>query len=506
MRLPQSLSVTRFVERRDVVLQEPSTAGDVDILHVRTPTEEAVVESTWHTVRQIATYAVMIVSDAVTLLLAMVLAVSIWGLGSGFDPLWMYCVSVSVMFASFAMLGLYPGIGMTPAVEIRQTSMVVCVVMSTFAAATLLHARDPWMLVQVGLVWMALLIALPVSRGVTRSLLSRTTWWGAPTVIFGTGETGVSIYESLRDNPTWGLRPIGIVDDSIRSEAAEQGYLGRTSEVPDLVREFGVTWCVVAMPDRPREEILRLVDDYAGMIPHTLVVPDLAGLPSLWTGAADCGGYPGLQLKERLLMPVPQVIKRGTDVLLTLLVVLMCVPLMVILAAIVKLTSKGPVFYAQQRLGLHGKPFRAWKFRTMVPNADAILEEYLQNHEELRQEWERDHKLKKDPRVTLVGRFLRKTSLDELPQVWNVLLGEMSLVGPRPIVQAEVDRYGDCYDLYLRVRPGITGLWQVSGRNNTTYEERVQLDGYYVRNWSPWLDLCILLSTIRVVLLREGAF
>ncbi|MFG0253784.1 MAG: undecaprenyl-phosphate galactose phosphotransferase WbaP [Rhodopirellula sp. JB053] len=504
MRLPQSLSVTRLLDRRDIVL--PNSNSSDGVLQVRAPSERDAVESARHSLRQLATYAVMILADGATLAFAMGLAFTVCGLGTGFDPVMMFWLSAGVMFASFVMLGLYPGIGITPAVEIRQTTMVVSVVMSAFAAATLVHARDPWALLHVAVVWMTLLVSMPVSRGMARWLLAKTSWWGAPTVIFGAGETGVSIYESLRDNPTWGLRPIGIVDDSIRSEAASQGYLGRTSEVPDLVREFGVTWCVVAMPDRPREEILKLVDDYAGMIPHTLVVPDLAGLPSLWTGATDCGGFPGLRLKERLLMPLPRISKRFVDIALTLAVIVMCAPLMILLAVIVKLTSRGPVFYGQQRLGLHGKPFKAWKFRTMVPNADAILEEYLEKHEELREEWERDHKLKKDPRVTLVGRFLRKTSLDELPQVWNVLTGEMSLVGPRPIVQAEADRYGDCFGLYLRVRPGITGLWQVSGRNNTTYEERVQLDGYYVRNWSPWLDFCILLSTIRVVLLREGAF
>ncbi|MCM2370997.1 undecaprenyl-phosphate galactose phosphotransferase WbaP [Aporhodopirellula aestuarii] len=504
MRLPQSTSISRFVDTRNDVLKEPTASGDV--LHVRPHADIHVAESVSHTLRHLATYLAMIVSDAAALFVALAVAVTACGVGNGFDPYLMYFVSAFVMLASFAMLGLYPGIGLTPAVEIRQTSTVVCIMMTAFAAATVLHARDAWVLLPIGFVWMTLLVALPVLRGVMRSMLARTNWWGASTVIFGSGETGVSIYESLRANPTWGLRPIGIVDDSIRSEGAAQAYLGRASEVEGLVREFGVTWCVVAMPDRPRDEILKLVDDYAGMIPHTLVVPDLAGLPSLWTGAADCGGYPGLQLKERLLMPVPRVVKRCVDVTLTLIVIVVLAPFLVLLAAIVKLTSPGPIFYAQQRLGLHGKPFRAWKFRTMVPDADAILEKYLQEHEELRLEWERDHKLRKDPRVTLVGQFLRKTSLDELPQVWNVLLGEMSLVGPRPIVQAEVDRYGDCYGLYLRVLPGITGLWQVSGRNNTTYEERVQLDSYYVRNWSPWLDFCILLSTVRVVLLREGAF
>jgi Undecaprenyl-phosphate galactose phosphotransferase WbaP len=170
------------------------------------------------------------------------------------------------------------------------------------------------------------------------------------------------------------------------------------------------------------------------------------------------------------------------------------------------MSTRGPIVYSHKRLGRNGRHFNAWKFRTMFQNADQVLELYLEEHPELREEWERDHKLKFDPRVTRIGRFLRKTSLDELPQLWNVIRGDMSLVGPRPIVDAEIEKYGAYYGLYTMVKPGITGLWQVSGRNNTTYDERVQLDAYYVRNWSPWLDLYLLLRTIRIVLFAKGAY
>jgi lipopolysaccharide/colanic/teichoic acid biosynthesis glycosyltransferase len=142
----------------------------------------------------------------------------------------------------------------------------------------------------------------------------------------------------------------------------------------------------------------------------------------------------------------------------------------------------------------------------MFQNSDLILEHYLEQHPELLEEWQRDHKLRFDPRITRIGKFLRKTSLDELPQLWNVITGDMSLVGPRPIVTAEIEKYDIYYHLYTMVKPGITGLWQVSGRNNTTYDERVQFDAYYVRNWSPWMDLYLLLRTIRIVLFAKGAY
>ena len=181
-------------------------------------------------------------------------------------------------------------------------------------------------------------------------------------------------------------------------------------------------------------------------------------------------------------------------------------PLLALIAIGVKISSPGPIFYGQKRVGRGGKSFVAWKFRSMKCDADRELARHLEANPRLRAEWEKTQKLKNDPRITGFGRLVRKTSLDELPQLWNVLFAEMSLVGPRPIVESEIVKYNDAFQLYARVRPGITGLWQVSGRNLTTYDQRVHLDATYVRNWSPWLDLYVLARTVRVVLFSEGAF
>ncbi|WP_416672717.1 sugar transferase [Egbenema bharatensis] len=194
------------------------------------------------------------------------------------------------------------------------------------------------------------------------------------------------------------------------------------------------------------------------------------------------------------------------DLAATLIGGLILLPLIVMIAILVRLDSSGPIFYSQIRIGQGGHHFKAWKFRTMVRDAEQSLQDYLDKHPELKDAWIRDRKLRYDPRVTRVGRFLRRTSLDELPQLWNILRGEMSLVGPRPIVDEEVERYGSKFELYKKVIPGLTGLWQISGRNNITYEERVNLDAYYVRNWSVWLDVYILLRTLWVVITAEGAY
>jgi Undecaprenyl-phosphate galactose phosphotransferase WbaP len=214
-----------------------------------------------------------------------------------------------------------------------------------------------------------------------------------------------------------------------------------------------------------------------------------------------------LELRKSLLMAGPRATKRCLDLALATGALVFLGPLMLLIAALIKVESRGGLaFYRQSRVGMGRGEFFVWKFRTMIPDAETVLAKYLAAHPELRDEWERDQKLKKDPRVTRIGRFLRKTSLDELPQLINVLRGEMSLVGPRPIVDGEIAKYGDSFGLYTQVIPGLTGLWQVSGRNLTTYQERIEMDTYYVRNWSPWLDIWVLARTIKVVVTGYGAY
>lgn len=199
-------------------------------------------------------------------------------------------------------------------------------------------------------------------------------------------------------------------------------------------------------------------------------------------------------------------VSRFIDVILILLAAPFILMFFLIISVSILLDSKGGVFYRQSRIGLGGRRFMALKFRTMVLNADQILHEYLEKSPELKAEWQATHKLKQDPRVTRVGSVLRKLSLDEMPQFWNVLIGDMSLIGPRPIVEAEIEKYGKCFDLYIQSRPGLTGLWQVSGRSDTSYKRRVELDEYYLLNRSIKLDIQIILKTIYVVIGRKGAY
>jgi Undecaprenyl-phosphate galactose phosphotransferase WbaP len=263
---------------------------------------------------------------------------------------------------------------------------------------------------------------------------------------------------------------------------------------------------VVSLPDFSMNRLTETLDRYSGLVPHLMVLSDTNTLPTLWGASRSFGRLSGIEVRNGLLLSTLQGVKRALDLVVVFTALCMSLPLMVFIAVGIKLTSRGPIFFGHTRIGRHGRTFKAWKFRTMHPNGDAILREYLQRVVAAQVEWEADRKLKNDPRVTGFGRFLRKFSLDELPQMWNVFRGDMSIVGPRPIVQSEVALYGDVYRLYTTVKPGITGLWQVSGRNDIGYDDRVRLDQFYIRHWSPWLDVYILAKTVTALLSRDGAY
>nr|WP_246581031.1 sugar transferase [Deinococcus aestuarii] len=226
---------------------------------------------------------------------------------------------------------------------------------------------------------------------------------------------------------------------------------------------------------------------------------------SRWAGSHHLGNFSVLEARRRHLEPGDLRQKRVFDLLVVALLFPVLTPLLLLVGLAVALDSRGPVLYGAPRLGWRGGSFRCWKFRSMHENAEERLAELLDQDPEARAYYDTYHKLRDDPRVTRVGRFLRRTSLDELPQLLNVLRGEMSLVGPRPYLPRERPKIGTHADVILSCRPGMTGWWQVSGRSGTSFQGRVQIDLQYVRRWSPWLDLTLLAATVRVVLARKGA-
>ena len=464
------------------------------------------------TTRPALTASLLLFGDLTALLVSGALAVGLRHLLDGgfnpvvYIPLW----PVAGLFVLvYALVGLYPGVGLAPAEELRRLTLATTLVYLVLGAGTFLFKEGDAYSRAVFLgAWAFSVVLVPLSRALVRHLFAKKKWWGYPVLVLGAGKTGRMVVRTLKRQPGLGLKPVAVLDDDPEKHGALEGVpvVGGVELAPVIARELGIRHAIVAMPGVPRGKLLDLLEQYGGVFPHLVLIPDLFGFSSLWVSAQDLGGVLGLEVRQRLLFASPRILKRVMDVAIGAVGGLLLSPLLAAIAILIKMDSPGAVLYGHTRIGQGGRRFIAWKFRSMVVDADRVLEEYLAKRPELREEWERDQKLKNDPRVTRVGRILRKLSLDELPQLWNVIKGEMSLVGPRPIVQDELAKYGDKGTFYLKVKPGMTGLWQVSGRNDISYKERVELDVYYVRNWSVWLDLYILARTVWVVLFGKGAY
>ena len=413
-----------------------------------------------------------------------------------------------LFLGAFFSEDIYPGLFLHPAEEIkrvvRSTTRVFLVCL---AFSFLLKDTDHYSRTVLLSTWLIGTVAVILSRHITRSVFHRQTWWNIPAVVLGAGPAAQRLLHNLT-KADLGIRITGVLSEEPHTQwdTSLPPVIGDLTVAPLVVSIGAARYAILAMPHRSPAEITAIIQQHCRRFRHVLLVPDLPMICSVGVVSRDLGGELGLEIPQRLSFPVPRLFKRVADLFVSTTALLLLSPLLMVIAILIKITSRGPIFFGHRRCGRDGQSFRAWKFRSMVQDSNRVLDEYLMNNPEAMREWSADHKLRKDPRVTSVGSFLRRFSLDELPQLANVLFGQMSLVGPRPIVENEIERYADGYDLYCRVTPGITGLWQVSGRNNTTYPERVTFDRYYVRNWSVWLDLYILVRTFRVVLKAEGAY
>ena len=263
---------------------------------------------------------------------------------------------------------------------------------------------------------------------------------------------------------------------------------------------------IVATPNLDQAEMTRMINYSVSAFRYNVLIPDFFSINNIWMSVRDFDGILGLATSHKLKMFWNLAIKRFLDIVFVSLGGLFILPFLLLIALAVKISSPGPILYGNRRLGLNGVYFSAYKFRSMIMDADKKLERILEADPRLREEWESSHKLKDDPRVTKIGKFLRRTSFDEFPQLINILKGEMSLVGPRPVTDAEIEKYGENARRILTVKPGLTGLWQVSGRSDTDYSERVSYDIYYLQSWSVWLDLWIIYRTPGAIFKGKGAY
>jgi Undecaprenyl-phosphate galactose phosphotransferase WbaP len=355
--------------------------------------------------------------------------------------------------------------------------------------------------------WSLGVALIPVFRSGMKSLLRSAGWWQKPTVILGAGPNALDAYRALQSERGAGYEVMGFIslNGSIELPAPVQSVAA--DEVLPLLKSLRNPHLILALSQSEMQKHSEVVQRLILRYQSFSWIPDISGLPLMGMDVSHFFRHEVLLLdvKNNLDNYFARSLKRLLDIVLCGSALIVLAPLFAYIAFQIRKT-KGPIFFGHERIGQGGKKFLCYKFRTMIPDADENLKSFLESNPEAREEWEREYKLKNDPRITPIGDFLRRSSLDELPQLWNAFIGEMSLVGPRPVTEEELVKYGDKVDFYLATRPGITGLWQVSGRNDVTYEARTNLDAWYVKNWNVWYDIVILCKTVRVVLGEQGAY
>ena len=416
-------------------------------------------------------------------------------------PLWILVYVITGLYRRENLLG---GFKEYELIFRGTTASVLLVVLAGFLEPTFILARG-WLLLSWGLTFALTAASRFVLRRVVYAQRQRGHFL-SPAVIIGANEEGRLLAEQLWRWRTSGLYLVGVVCDEVPPGTPiyqQLQVLGPLSALDELIPTHGIEEIIIASSALTREKMLQVFERY-GLSKQVNLRLTSGLFEVITTGLKikEIGYVPLIRVDHMRLTGVNQTIKVFLDYGITIPVLVVLAPILLLLAIAVRLDSSGPAIHRRRVMGINGSQFDAFKFRTMHVNGDEILQQYPEKQAELAQ----NHKLKDDPRVTRVGQFLRKFSLDELPQFINVLRGEMSLVGPRIISPPEMAMYEHWSMNLLTVKPGITGLWQVSGRSDLAYDERVRLDMQYIRNWTIWLDLQLLIQTIPAVLRSKGAY
>lgn len=383
------------------------------------------------------------------------------------------------------------------------TTATVLLMAVTFFLRPLVYSRSMY-------VYTALLtlVFLCVERLFIRQLWSRWRKRGIGVdrvLIVGAGEVGRALMRNVVAQPDLAYQIVGFVDDDAERGQTDIGRfsaLGSTENIQRLLRERQIDEVIITLPWTARDKIIRILNLCQRARVTAKIVPDMFQLSLSRIAIDDVGGIPLISAQETRMSLLDSVIKRMIDMVGSLALLIVFAPLMSIITILIRLDSSGPIIFAQKRIGRNGREFVAYKFRTMRVGAE---DEKATLHR-LNEATGPLFKIRNDPRRTRIGRWVRRTSMDELPQLFNVLRGEMSIVGPRPALPEEVEQYQEWHKRRLEIAPGITGLWQVSGRNELIFDEMVMLDIYYIENWTPWTDIWIMLRTIPTVLLARGAY
>ena len=380
---------------------------------------------------------------------------------------------------------------------------------STLAILTMLFLMRRGQLysrILVGAMFTLAIIFLPLIRLRAKKLLYSAGLMRRKLLIVGSGAAARSAYSAIIHEPNLGYEVTGFVDDKPGQIDRFKIHTG-IEKISRYIKAADIHDVVVAKPELPKDELIKLVNVVQHKADNTLFIPDLGGIAVSGTELRHFFKEQTMiiEIRNNLSQPLNYLTKRLIDYVAGLAVFLLSLPLLVYLARRIKKDSPGPAILKQERIGKDGRLFMCYKFRTMYEDAEERLDEILATDPAAKEEWEKFWKLKNDPRITKVGGWLRSSSLDELPQVFNILKGQMSLIGPRPYLPREQEFLAEEAHTILRLPPGITGLWQVSGRSNTDYNFRLAMDSWYVKNWDLWLDVMIVFKTFGVVLRRDGA-
>ncbi|HVF24986.1 MAG TPA: undecaprenyl-phosphate galactose phosphotransferase WbaP [Anaerolineales bacterium] len=399
----------------------------------------------------------------------------------------------------YHLMALYPAVGIGPVEELKRLTISTSFVMSALITASFfLRVTTTFSRATLIIAWLLIMISSPLFRKIFRRIAVRLNFWGIPTMIVGDKKGVIRFQDYLSRHPLSGFWPVLCMAGAI------QDIFPRNNGDAQLFSH--VQTLIIAEGQGKFDSVRHLITQRKYRFKHIIVLFNEANISPIWFTPITLVENMGLEVVHNLLNSTQKFSKRVMEMVIMFLSMPFLVVLFAVVALLIKINSPGPVFYQHKRIGLDGKEIWIWKFRTMTHNSEFALQEHLKEDAALQMEWKSNFKLREDPRVNTIGRFLRRTSLDELPQIWNVLKGEMSLIGPRPIVTEEIALYGDEFEIYKQVLPGITGLWQISGRNDLPYHDRVKLDVYYIQNWSIWLDIHILMHTLLATLQARGAY
>lgn len=421
-----------------------------------------------------------------------------------------YWITTLFILGLFFIHKMYPGVERTGIIELREVLTNVSIAYITLGLAIFIFGYgDKISRFIYFLSWLFTFFFISGFRVILHNRGSLLSWWSEPVLIVGAGEDIENVITKLLRARRMALKPIAALDFTqsepisfIHQVPSYPFTDSRTAEI----RRCGIRKVFyVSQSYELNQKNSRHIYQLSLLFPELIYVMQESPLSSLSTRAIDIEGQPALVAKYNLLDPFAKAMKRLFDLLLCILTLMITLPLFLIIALLIKLDSPGGIIFTQKRMGQNGKIFEIYKFRTMESDAEEKLEILLQQNQDLREEYERYHKLQRDPRITRVGQVIRKLSLDELPQIFNVIKGEMSLVGPRAYLPQEKHQMGNAAVLIHRVRPGLTGWWQVMGRHDVSFEERLKLDQYYISNFSLWMDFYIVLKTIWIILSGKGA-